>query len=120
MGVENNECIIATTWDKEAILAIREWVANLPKEEHALFAFLPSIVNSKQTLFMAPDGSKKGWETAERFSKLRDDLIELFESFNYEDGSNPFDYVEVGYGEFGQKVLRGNCKNMYGDEEYAT
>lgn len=26
--------------------------------------------------------------------------------------------VEVGYGEFGQKVLRGNCRNCYNDDEY--
>ena len=37
---------------------------------------------------------------------------------NYDDGSNPWSFVEVGYGEFGQKVLRGNCKNCYDDSEY--
>lgn len=120
MGVENNECVVATTWNDEAMQKVKEWIGSLTDEEQSLFTFTPSIVNSKETLFMGPDGSKKGWETAEQGEALRDKLIALLETFNYEDGSSPFDWVEVGYGEFGQKVLRGNCTNMYSDEPYAT
>lgn len=119
MGVENNECVVATTWNHDAMAKVKEWVSTLNHCERSLFAFVPSIVNGKETLFLAPDGSKKGWGTARQGEALRDKLITLLDSFNYEDGSNPFDYVEVGYGEFGQKVLRGNCENMYSDEPYA-
>ena len=38
---------------------------------------------------------------------------------NYSDGSNPWDWIEVGYGEYGQAILRGNNKNCYSDSEYA-
>ena len=120
MGVENNECVVATTWNRDAMKKVMDWIDTLPEAEQSLFAFSRSLVNTKETVFMGPDGSKKGWPHAEQGEALRNQLIELLESFNHEDGSNPFDWVEVGYGEFGQKVLRGNCTNMYGDEPYAT
>ena len=120
MGIENNECVIATTWSKAAMQKVKAWVDTLNNDERSLFAFLPGLVDSKETLFMAPDGSKKGWDIARQGESLRDQLIELLKTFDYEDGSNPFYWVEVGYGEFGQKVLRGNCKNVYGDEPYAA
>lgn len=120
MGVENNECVIATTWSDDAMSKVKEWVETLDEQEQSLFVFVPSIVNANVTLLLAPTGSKKGWDIDRQGESLRDKLIELLNSFDYEDGSNPFDWVEIGYGEFGQKVLRGNCKNMYGDEPYAT
>ena len=120
MGVENNECVIATTSDNNAMIKIQDWVKTLNETQQSLFALLPSIVNNKKTIVLAPDGSKKGWEEAKQGDALRERLIYLLKTFDYEDGSNPFDWVEIGYGEFGQKVLRGNCKNRYGDEEYAT
>ncbi len=119
MGVENNECVIATTWNNEAMLKVKSWVKDLSKSDRSLFTFIPTLTNAKETLFMAPDGSKKGWPQARHGEGLRERLIELLKTFDYEDGSNPFDWVEVGYGEYGQKVLRGNCKNMYSDAPYA-
>jgi len=120
VGVENNECVVATTWNLDAMNEIKERVMTLSEQEQYLFAFLPSIINSKETLFLGPTGSKKGWSHDKQGEALRDKLITWLNEFDYEDGSSPFDWVEVGYGEFGQKVLRGNCKNMYGDEPYAT
>jgi hypothetical protein len=119
MGVENNECVIATTWDDESIAKVRGWINDLPEQQQKLFVFVPALVNGKTTIFLAPDGSKKGWDIANETEKLRNSFVSLLESFAYEDGSNPFDFVEVGYGEFGQAILRGNCENMYGDEPYA-
>ena len=120
MGVENNECVVATTWNLDAMNEIKERVMTLSEQEQSLFAFLSSIVNSKETLFLGPTGSKKGWSQDKQGEALRDKLITWLNEFEYEDGSSPFEWIEVGYGEFGQKVLRGNCKNMYGDEPYAT
>jgi len=118
MGIENNECIIATTSANELILKLKKWIETLPEDQQSLFAFIHCIVNGKKTVVLGPDGSKKGWCEAYKGEKLRNTFIEKLKEFDYEDGSNPFDYVEVGYGEYGQKVLRGNCTNKYGDEEY--
>lgn len=122
MGIENNECIIATTWNNEVVEKIKKWIDEeidpAFDEFKKLFCIIPSVVNNKQTIILAPDGSKKGWETAEKGKIVRDIFIDKIESFNYEDGSNPFDYVEVGYGEFGQTILRGNCSNRYDNSDY--
>ena len=76
------------------------------------------MINQKTTLFMAPDGSKKGWAESIRMEGIRRKLKHFLLSFNYDDGSNPWDWVEVGYGEFGQKVLDGNCTNRYSNDPY--
>jgi len=119
MGIENNEAIIATTWNKEVAEKTREWIRELPTAWQQLFAIIPSIVNHKQTIIFAPDGSKKGWDIAEQGQRFRNEFFDLLKSFDYDDGSSPLDFIEVGYGEFGQKVLRGNCKNCYSDADYA-
>ena len=116
MGVENNDCVIATTWDSEAMQKVKDWIGTLNGKEQSLFAFIPSLVNNKETLFMAPCGSNKGWATDAHFEDLRNQLIELLGTLDNEDRSNPFEWVEVSYGDFGQKVVRGNCLNKYGDE----
>lgn len=120
MGVENNECVIATTWNDAAVTAIKIWLKTRTCQEQSLFVFVPSIVNDKTTILLAPCGSKKGWKEDELAGELRDAFIQLLDTFNYDDGSSPFDWLEVGYGEFGQKVLRGNCTNRYSDKEYES
>jgi len=120
MGVENNECVIAVTWNDNAVKVVSDFVDGLPKEYQRLVAFIPSLVNDKTTVFMAPCGSKKGWQEDKDAQKVRDELIAIISSLDYSDGSNPFDWVEVGFGEYGQKVLRGNCRNVYSDADYAV
>jgi hypothetical protein len=119
MGVENNECIVATTWDNKSVEKVKKWINTLPGCYIQLFAFIPSLVNGKTTVVLGPDGSKKGWNDAKGGEKLRNNFIKILNQFNHEDGSNPFDFVEVGYGEFGQKILRGNCTNHYSNDYYA-
>ncbi len=113
MGVENNECVIALTWNKAAIESVKNWVKTLSEEKQSLFAFVPALTNGKETVFLAPDGSKKGWATANSIAELRVDFIKLIELLE------DFQWVEVGFGEFGQKVLQGNNSNCYSDAEYA-
>ena len=120
MGVENNECIIATTEVKESMRAIKVMVCGLSERQQSQFTFAESLCNGKETLFLCPDGSKKGWSEARDGRNLRKKVIEWLETFAYDDGSSPFDWVEVGYGEYGQKVLNGNNKNIHGAEEYAN
>lgn len=118
MGVENNNAVIATTWNREEVKRIRQWVEELTNMK-SLFLFGEEEINGKTTVVMVPDGSKEGWVESDAGDALRDRFIAELEKANYDDGSNPWKFVEVGFGEFGQKVLRGNCKNCYGDSEYA-
>jgi hypothetical protein len=84
-----------------------------------LFLFGQKEINGITTIVMVPDGSKEGWPESVVGDLLRNLFIRELEKADYDDGSNPWSFVEVGYGEFGQKVLRGNCENCYSDSEYA-
>ena len=119
MGVENNEAILATTWNDEVVEKTRSWIKSVDENLQQLFVIVPCICNGKHTILLAPSGSKKGWPEDDRVTELRRNFIAYLNSFNYGDGSSPFDWVEVGWGEFGQKVLRGNNINCYSDAEYA-
>ena len=118
MGIVNNNAIIATTWNEEEVDRIRLWVDEL-KEMKSLFLFGSAEVNGETTVVMVPDGSLAGWKESNDGDSLRDLFVKELEKANYCDGSNPWAFVEVGYGEYGQKVLRGNCKNCYDDTDYA-
>lgn len=113
MGVENNECIVATTWSDDIISQVSSWIKDLPPEHQQLFVNIPSLVNGKTTIVLGTSGSKKGWELDQTWQKLKDAFVEKLQCFDHGDGSNPFDWVEVSYGEFGQKILQGNCTNKY-------
>lgn len=120
MGVENNECVAALTWKAAAMQELKEWVNTLSDEEQSLFAFVPALTNGKETAFLAPDGSKKGWGTSKQGEALRDKFIAKLEQMNNADDPGYFEWVEVGWGEYGQKLLRGNNSNLYSDDEYAA
>lgn len=108
--MKNNECVIATTRKRSAMNGLASWVLNLDETDRALFTF--TEIDGKHTLFMAPSGSEKGSDAAKHGEALRDEMISIIERFNYTDGSNPFDWVEVGFGESGQRVIRGNCEPL--------
>lgn len=121
MGVENNNAVIATTWNNDGIERIKRWVDEIDDDFwRGLFLFGDAKINGITTIVMLPDGSKEGWPESEYGDKLRDRFISELQKADYDDGSSPWDFIEVGYGEFGQKVLRGNCQNRYGDSEYAA
>lgn len=119
MGIENNNAIIATTWNENELKKIKKWVDAIQDNLwRNLFLFSDKVINGLYTVVMVPDGSKEGWPESDHGDKLRNEFINLLEEADHNDGSSPWDFVEIGYGEFGQTVLRGNCKNCYDDAEY--
>jgi len=117
MGVSNNECVIATILvDGDELDKVKKWVAALSPKQQSLFAFIVGFKTSVVTVFMAPCGDKKGHDEDIEATALREDFITLLKSFDDEEdgGWNPFKWIEVGYGEYGQKVLRGNCGECVG------
>lgn len=112
MGVINHHSVIVTTWCDDTFSRLQHFVSCLDAEVKNLFAE-SSNQFGYHTMVMTPDGSNEGWEGSEVGDKVRSDFIGFIESFNYDDGSNPCSYVEVEFGELGQRVLRGNNANVY-------
>jgi hypothetical protein len=60
-----------------------------------------SVMNDHQSFFVAPDGSKEYWDTSYEYTFRRESFADYVDSFAYDDGSNPLDFVDVGYDEEG-------------------
>lgn len=122
MGVVNHNAVIATIEDYPALdshyAVVIEWISSLTHTEQQLFLVGRGWVNGSRTIVLIPDGSKEGWAESDRGNDLRKRFIERLREDDFEDGSCPWRYVEIGFGEFGQAVLRGNNDNCYDDQAY--
>lgn len=56
---------------------------------------VPGVVNGGASFFIAPDGSKYGWSTADKAAVARDRFCAWLEAQRYEDGSTSYNYVRV-------------------------
>lgn len=120
MGVINHNCIVATTCNDKYIEKFnQDFLPTIPEEFRTLFLVGEAVVNGDHTIVMLPDGSKEGWTLSNTGDEVREKFVLFLNSLSFPDGSNPFDFVEIGYGEYGQKILRGNNVNGHTDEEYA-
>jgi hypothetical protein len=118
MGMINHNVVVATTWSREAEEKVEAFVNSLPLPTRQLFVWTDGLYNGYTTVVMIPDGSKEGHQASDGFDNVRDRFVAELESMDYSDGSSPWQWVEIGYGEFGQKILRGNNCNCYGDGSY--
>ncbi len=107
MGVVNHNAIIATTWSKPDAELIIEWVNTNARNYTGLFTYSTNEYGFT-TIVMNPDGSKEGWEDSNNCDRIRDELIAYLDTFTYSDDSSSISYVEVSFGEYGQKIVRGN------------
>lgn len=113
MGVINHNAIIATTWNEKEAKRIKKFVSSLNPDSKKLFLFGKQVMNRTITVAMVPDGSEEGWDESNKGDKLRTKFIKELKKNDYEDGSSPWKFVEISYGEYGQKIVQGNNKNMY-------
>lgn len=113
MGVENNFAVLATTYDRSELDKIVSWIASLDIREgepicpasfwRSLFLVGPQTINGKNTIVMIPDTSKRGWELASIGDKLRKEFIEQLSDDSWQ-------WIEVGYGEFGPTIEGSNTE----------
>ena len=102
MGTIQHNVVIATTWDENLYNKAIKWLDKNAKGSYTTYA---SNVNGYQTIFVGPDGSKEGWASSDEADKLRDEFISFIDHERF------WDWLEVGYGELGQSILRGNNDN---------
>lgn len=81
--------------------------------EDILSDFVGVGMNGYTSFYVAPCGSKLGWEMSDQFDQFLEKAIDIIDTLKYEDGSSSIDYVLVSYGEFGANVEDTNCKNQY-------
>lgn len=61
---------------------------------------IPALINGYQSFFVAPDGSKEGWDMSDEHDDKRKKLADYIDSLAYSDGSNGIKFVDVGFDEY--------------------
>lgn len=102
MGIINHNAII--------VVGDVERIDRAYQAARAFELIVTSIVDSKTngyaSFMVAPDGSKEGWDTSDRFNDLRDSFINWLEV----EGEGWYNWIEVSFGELECRVTRGRDK----------
>jgi len=108
MGYIRHHTIIVTSYDSDKLHAAHHQAERIFGED-MVSNIVDSPVNGYKSFFVAPDGSKEGWEDSDNYDKDRGEFIRLIKLKDFEDGSNAIQYIEVAYDEEGvAKIERNN------------
>lgn len=96
MGYMVHHGIIVTCSDKKRARAVCKQAKEIFGET---FKAVESAINSYYTILIPPDGSKDGWSESEAGNVCRESFIEWLRQQKHEDGSSPYTYAHVQYGD---------------------
>jgi len=68
-------------------------------------AVIRSAINNYHSFFIPPDGSKEGWGESSLGDMRRGKFIAWIDEQRYGDGSSPFSWVEVQYGDDNRETV---------------
>ena len=97
--------ILVTSHDENSLSLIRNEIAVIfslymeAKNGHQLISpIVPSLINKFCSFFIAPDGSKEGYDASEDGNIIRKKILEFLNSLNDSDGEHIVKFVELCYG----------------------
>lgn len=118
MGYMRHHTIVVCSFDKKLITKVQKKAEKIFKKffknDYILNPIVSNIyytiINRYYSFFIAPDGSKEGWEHSSLGDEARKEIIEYIKSLAYEDGSNAISYAELFFGddEGEAKILNHN------------
>jgi hypothetical protein len=106
MGYIKHNAIIVTGWQEDKVLEARNKAIEIfeeyfgeepelkPYGSRLIGEIIPSLTNGQSSFFIAPDGSKEGWETSQNGDMAREKFCEWL----YSEQDNYCDYIEVRFG----------------------
>ena len=113
MGYIKHNAIIVTGWQEGKVLEARNKAIEIfedcfsgeptakPYGSKLISEIIPGLINGQSSFFIAPDGSKEGWETSQNGDTAREQFCKWLDS----EQDNYCDYIEVRFG---------------GDDDYET
>lgn len=108
MGYMRHHAVLVTSWDTEKLDAAHSTAESLVPG--LVSPIVKGRVNTEESFFIAPDGSKEGWDTSNEGDEQRAAFIAWLREQEWGDGSSPFAWALVQYGddEGDQKVLEAS------------
>ena len=97
MGYIKHQAIAVTIGIEQPIKEAHTKAKSIFKER--VSEIINSETNGYKSFFIAPDGSKEGWETSQEGDRQRDTFVKWINSKAYEDGSNSISFCEFSYGQ---------------------
>lgn len=67
-------------------------------------------MNGYRSFFIAPDGSKEGWDMSDEYDTKRTEFADYIDTLAYGDGSNPIQFVDLGYDEYSENNVERTNK----------
>ena len=108
MGIMQHHTVVATTWSEEEFERVQSWCLQQPSE---FFAFQSKpAMNHYQAIVLLPDGSKEGWTDSEEGDQRRQQFLAVLREADNDDGSNPWAWVEVTFGEIEVSIVEPPAK----------
>ena len=106
MGVLIHKAVIATTFfDDNELKEINDFIYKQASEIVLLFT-ISKTATGYSTVVMSPDGSKERFATSIECAEVRKEFVELVSRLG-------IPYIEVEFGETGQRIVSGNNEDMY-------
>jgi hypothetical protein len=95
VGYIRHNAIIVTSWDSDRLQKARD--VALGMVPGLVSEIIPCRVNGGGSFFVAPDGSKEGWEDSDEGDRQRGDFIAWLNVQRYEDNSTWLSWAEIAY-----------------------
>jgi hypothetical protein len=120
MGYMRHHAIVVTSWKHELLQEAHATAVELGVRDPEVIGqrlwevseITPESTNGYRSFFVAPDGSKEGWDTSDRGDVQRTALIQWFQ-----DKAGYLDWVEVSYGGDDYDRVSAERGPFYPDEE---
>lgn len=96
MGYQRHHAIVVTSYDEVRIKAAH---AEAQRLGCMVTPIIGVAVNFYHSFMIGPDGSKQGWDESDAGDARRDAFAEWLDAQAFGDGSSPYDWAEVQYGD---------------------
>lgn len=92
---------------------IEDWLITIGEDKARAFVFVGGGgINGEEQLILRSCGSKVGWEAYTSHLELVKTFTDFLDTLAYDDDSNSFKYVAVGFGDVAQHIITGNSEKI--------
>ena len=103
MGYTRHHAIVVTSCDARTLARAYASIRALPGLMVQVSPITPPTTEGYQSFLVAPDGSKHGWAESLAGNADRERIVQVLESFAFDDGSSMLAWVEVRFGDDDRK-----------------